>query len=84
MVVGATALVRFISKELWTYARGLHAYFLAPRGIGNINLVKYGPWAGTQKYYNIIPSKLLFSAFSAYMLNVIYNNTRKGNLLNLT
>ena len=65
MVVGATVLVRFISKELLTYARGLHAYFLAPRGIGNINLAKYGPWAGTQKYYSIGTLKVV--AFSEYI-----------------
>lgn len=46
MILGATVLATSISKEIWTFAKGLHAYILAPKGIGNMNLKKYGPWAG--------------------------------------
>ena len=43
---GAGCLLRVLLYEFRTLSNGFRAYFLAPHGVGHINLKQYGSWAG--------------------------------------
>ena len=45
-VLGAGYLLKTALQEAYILANGMHAYFLAPRGLARLNLRKYGEWAG--------------------------------------
>ena len=47
-IFGAGVLLKWMLKQVWQLSGGFCAYFLAPWGISQINLKKYGPWAGEQ------------------------------------
>ena len=44
-VIGCLVLLRFSLRFLSNACKWLHAYFLAPWGMGRTDLKRYGPWA---------------------------------------
>ena len=45
-ILGALFVGRLILRELCGFLSGFRAFFLAPMGIGCLNLRRYGNWAG--------------------------------------
>ena len=45
-VVGGLYLAKVVLRELYKLGGGFCAYFLAPLGISQTNISKYGKWAG--------------------------------------
>ena len=46
-MLGTLFVGRLLLRELCGFISGFRAFFLAPLGIGGLNLTKYGSWAGT-------------------------------------
>ncbi len=46
-LLGAGYVLKRVLQEAYILANGMRAYFMAPRGLGRLNLKKYGQWAGT-------------------------------------
>ena len=45
-LLGAGYLLKRVLQEAYILANGIHAYFIAPRGLARQDLKKYGQWAG--------------------------------------